>query len=164
METALGQAGVLIAECFEDLAGMNDLDALAESCRRAGALERVFARMVESLTLDVGPGGLVGPDHLGDGRPHPYVAQLALWQRQHAQLRKWALDVGVDQRRLELDEVQARQWTQDVLDIVDGYHGALIAAGVDQAVLDAVRRDALPGIVRRVVESGVIETTGTEGA
>ncbi len=97
------------------------LDGLLAVVRRTGAMCRVLEHLVRGLDLHptvVDDNGdthvtvrpaLYGPDHNLDGKPHVLVEMLRVWTADHAKACKLALDAGVDERRLRLEEAEIDQ-------------------------------------------------------
>ena len=100
-----------LARAVAQMGGMREvhpLDALLESVWTASA-------MVTGLREPVGelePGystsgeGVAGPDHLGDGRPHVFASMLREWTAELGRLSKLALDAGIDERRVRMNEAE----------------------------------------------------------
>lgn len=92
-----------------------------------------------------------GPDHLSDGAPHVATEMLRQWNEQAAKLAKWALDAGLEERRVRVAEEQGRQLA-DVLRATVAALQARALAAVEE-VLDArgvpraaLRRDLVAGL------------------
>ena len=103
---------------------------------------------------------LWGADHSGDAKPHVLVEMARVWTVDWLKACKLALDAGIDQRRLELDQGQARQ----IANVIRGLADALLAlvvelAGDQREVIEKAWREQLPGIARAQLEA----ITTTEG-
>lgn len=108
------------------------LEGLLAVVRRTGAMVRVLEHLVRGLDLHpivsvevVGDGynaggdtgerwrtennALYGADSKGDGKPHVLVEMYRVWTADHAKACKLALDAGVDERRLRLEEAEVDQ-------------------------------------------------------
>lgn len=96
-----------IAEFLEEygIEAKHPHDGILEVVDKSGAMVAVLGLLVGELSPD--GGGLYGPDHLGDGRPHVLVEMYGDWLDRHAKACKLALDAGVDERRLRMAEAQA---------------------------------------------------------
>lgn len=156
-----GEIGQLLD--LVDIPNQHPLDGLLEAVHRAGNMARAFEVLVRQLDeqpaveveIDEGPRGgetrrtivtnnpLYGPDHLGDGKPHVLVAELARWTELHAKASKLALDAGIDERKLAIDRGQA--------EILAG----VIRALVNRIDLDVIRQllDAMPADARATGEA-----------
>jgi hypothetical protein len=113
------------------------IDGLLEAVDRTGNIARILARLANDLDLrpqlGVSPDGtigigaaLYGPDHNLDGRPHVLMEMLRVWTELHAKACKLALDAGIDERRLQLEENEVDQLMEAVM-------VGLAAAGLDAA-------------------------------
>lgn len=111
------------------------IDGLLEAVDRTGNIARILARLANDLDLrpqlgvsDTGGIGLTdalyGPDHNLDGRPHVLMEMLRVWTELHAKACKLALDAGIDERRLQLEETEVDQLMEAVM-------AGLAAAGLD---------------------------------
>lgn len=130
---ALVAAGKL-AELLDlnDPDDLHPIDGLLEAVRRSVRMARALDTMVRGLDLypEVGfeivgdglhLGGdtglrwistnqpLFGPDHQGDGRPHVLIDMLRVWTELAAKACKLALDAGIDERRLQMEEAETDQ-------------------------------------------------------
>lgn len=108
--------------------------------------------------------GLWGPDTKGEARPHVLVGMLHEATRDHLQACKYAIEAGIDERRLRLAEGQVEELADFMRLFVAGVLAALVAAGVKQAqVKDLEGR--LPQLMRRSLEElrgGAIDVQATE--
>lgn len=106
---------------------------------------------------------LWGADHSGDAKPHVLVEMARVWTVDWLKACKLALDAGIDQRRLELDQGQARQ----IANVIRGLADALLAlvvelAGDRREAIEAAWREQLPVIARAQLEA--ITTTEVASA
>lgn len=97
---------------------------------------------------------LWGADHSGDAKPHVLVEMARVWTVDWLKACKLALDAGIDQRRLELDQGQARQ----IANVIRGLADALLAlvvelAGDRREAIEAAWREQLPVIARAQLEA-----------
>lgn len=97
---------------------------------------------------------LWGADHSGDAKPHVLVEMARVWTVDWLKACKLALDAGIDQRRLELDQGQARQ----IAGVIRGLADALLAlvvelAGDRREAIEAAWREQLPVIARAQLEA-----------
>lgn len=97
---------------------------------------------------------LWGADHTGDAKPHVLVEMARVWTVDWLKACKLALDAGIDQRRLELDQGQARQ----IAGVIRGLADALLAlvvelAGDRREAIEKAWREQLPGIARAQLEA-----------
>jgi hypothetical protein len=60
-----------------------------------------------------------GSDHLGDARPHVLMEMLGEWTDRRARLCKAALDVGLDARRVQLEEAKGRVVVEVIMAVLD---------------------------------------------
>jgi hypothetical protein len=85
---------------------------------------------------------------LNEALPHVFVV---MYNDERERLVKWAKacrDAGVDERRVELAEKQARLMADAFRAVLDGFMAALIDAGLAADVVRSVYRDQVPGLVR----------------
>lgn len=107
-----GDLGKLLAELEMDAADRHPVAVLLDAVARASAMTEVLGSLLGGLRAAPdaeGNGGLYGPDHLGDGRPHVLVEMYAQWTDRAARAAKLALDAGVDERKVRIREAEARQ-------------------------------------------------------
>lgn len=109
------QVGELLEELAPDAEDVDGVTGLIEVLRRTWAMRRMLELCVAELTSAPGGGGLVGPDHLGDGRPHALVNLLGEWTDRHAKVSKMAIDAGLDERRVKAEERQVEAVAQLVM-------------------------------------------------
>lgn len=104
--SAEGEVAALVAELGDDDAHPHDV--LVAAVRRAHTMARVLQLVVGGLapTREGDADALYGPDHLGDARPHALVVLYERWNGEAGRLSKLALDAGVDEARLRLDEAR----------------------------------------------------------
>lgn len=102
------------------------IDGLLEAVNRTGNIARILHHLAGDLDLrpqlGVSPDGtigltdaLYGPDHNLDGRPHVLLDMLRVWTELHAKACKLALDAGIDERRLQLEETELDELQQAVM-------------------------------------------------
>lgn len=82
--------------------------------------------------------GLFGPDHLGDGAAHVAVQMLGEWSDRAAKLAKLAIDCGLEERRVRIEE----QTGQQLADVIKGTLAALRAL-VERSLPVELRRPML---------------------
>lgn len=102
------------------------IDGLLEAVHRTGNIARILATLANDLDLrpqlgvdehgNVSLGDAIyGPDHNLDGRPHVLMDMLRVWTELHAKACKLALDAGIDERRLQLEETELDELQQAVM-------------------------------------------------
>jgi hypothetical protein len=112
-----------------------------------GALNRTagIVAVLEGLVADLEPGyregglGWAGPDHLGDARPHVFLALLKEWTETQVRVAKTASEIGVDELR--------RRWLESAADALRGLVEVTIAATVAEGA-DAGRAAARKELLR----------------
>lgn len=108
-------------------------------------------RELEPNYVPADPAGVYGPDHKGDGKPHVLVTMLGDWSDRAARYAKMAVDAGIDERRVELAEEQARQaagWLRSWASVMIDRTREL---GAPVELVDALTGE-LPGLLRRAIE------------
>lgn len=151
MQHELGQ----LLEELEATDNVNPLDVLLNALNRAAAMAAVLGLQVAKL----GPDGLVGPDHLGDLRQHPTVVQYREWNGEAARLGRMAVEHGLDERRVELAEEDARRLVDVLMLAIDAYRNALLEAAGDIGLVDAVSIDAVHKLVPEFVQRAITATS-----
>lgn len=151
-----GQIGALLAELELDAADVHPVEVILDAVRRAWAMVQVLGALVGEIDR----GGLWGPDHLDDARPHVATEMYRVWLADAGRLSKLALDAGVDERRVRLAESQGEQLAGVVRGILGGLAELLLAAGVDGALVRSLWEERVPGLVRAELAAVV----GGEGA
>lgn len=163
LDRAKGEMGELLDACRTTVAGRTTVDALDEMRERAGAMVVALGLLVGGLAtradahidwvtgdgashldVTVHTEGIVGPDHAGDLKAHPYEQLYGQWLDRAARIEKLAADLGLEERRITLDESRAQA-------IIVVIRGTLEALGID---FDDGR---VPGIVAgqlRALEAG----------
>lgn len=159
-----GEVGKFLAENGLDPSTVNYVDVLAEQVVTAHGMAAVLKMLVGQLSF----GELTGPDHLDDDRAEAHVELLRVWTVEAARLSKMALDIGIDERRVRILEAQGIRLVEMQERIFADVFAALVARGVAVELLDRVRRDELPAIVRAAVidanaRDAGDDTTGTDG-
>lgn len=134
-EIAVGQLGALLAEMGETPTP-HPFDGLVTAYAKAD-------RMVRALELLVGE----MPSPLGINRfdefvVHPLTALYGEWVERYARLQKLALDAGIDERRQQMSEAEAR-------DLFAAFRQAIDATGLTP-VQEAAFRDALAAALRNL--------------
>lgn len=117
-----------VGELLEQVAvhDQHPIDGLLEAVNRTGNIARILHHLANELDLrpqlGVSPDGtigigaaLYGPDHNLDGRPHVLMDMLRVWTDLHAKACKLALDAGIDERRLQLEETELDELQQAVM-------------------------------------------------
>ncbi len=114
-----GSVAALMDELGVDaLDDRNLIDDLVDAVRRCRRMVTALGHLVGGLSADPGweaystteqLGRLVGTNHLGDGAPHVLATLYAEWTERLARASKLALDAGVEERRLRLEEDQVDQ-------------------------------------------------------
>lgn len=124
------------------------LVALGTAC----GMQRAYEHLVARLSTSTGTDGLVGPDHLGDLRPHPYDVRLERWTSQVAEIAERCVRAKVGEARIEFVRGQARLVALAISGLADGLRAALeerAAAGELRAdVIEAVWSERLPELVK----------------
>lgn len=136
---ALGEVGHLLTECGVTIAGRTHVEALDDALTRAGQMVMALGILVEGLDI---PGDndddrvLWGPDHQGDNRPHILVDLYGQWLDRHGRLIKIAADLGIEERRVAIDEARAQA-------VVGAVLRGIQDAGVDTPQVRAAVADRL---------------------
>jgi hypothetical protein len=124
---AMGEFGSLLEECGVLVEGRSHFDALTDALDRAGRMVVAWGLKVEELDDDSkweyvevkGPQGsrqrwvtveklgVVGPNAQGEQRIHVAVEQYGLWLDRYGRLAKMAADLGLEDRRVRVEERQA---------------------------------------------------------
>jgi hypothetical protein len=111
-------------------------------------LDPDVARQQDAL-VKAGIAGFTGSEKKpNEALPHVFVV---MYNDERERLVRWSKacrDAGVDERRVELAEKQARLMADAFRQVLDGFMGALIAAGLAPDVVRGVYRDQVPGLVR----------------
>jgi hypothetical protein len=134
---ARSELGRLLGDTQTDLADAHPISALTEALARARAMTTVL-------------GALVGGTSLAKAdRAHPLAAMYADWVDKQARIAKAALDAGIDERRMQLADEQARV----ILDVFR-------AVFADPAIgFNAAQRSAAGAVAARhlrAIEGGVL--------
>jgi hypothetical protein len=104
-----GDLGRLLAELEVDASEAHPVVQLTGALHRVWAMVSVLGALVGGLSTDEsGPGALYGPDHLGDGRPHVLTEMYAQWLDRAARTSKLALDAGIEERAVRIEEERGR--------------------------------------------------------
>lgn len=108
-----GEIGAMLAELdlperADSLASLRDALLTARNQRAlyqvlVAGLGATSARVVDGESEVVLRSGIVGPDHLGDLRTHPFVTELGVWTDREARIAKLAIDAGLDEREASVD-------------------------------------------------------------
>lgn len=106
------QLGKVMVELEQEAIRDHPIDVLHDAVARAEALVRVIAGQVAKLDGETGgdwskPAALYGPNHLGDGTPHVLVKMYTEALERSGKLSEAAIRVGLDERRVILQEQQA---------------------------------------------------------
>ncbi|HEV2929133.1 MAG TPA: hypothetical protein VGW74_10615 [Propionibacteriaceae bacterium] len=104
----LAEHAALIGDLLAEI-GAEEADPqrdLAEALAYARQMRLVYARLVTELSTAPGAEGIFGPDHNGDAKSHVLVVELHRWTETQAKLSKLALDVGLDERRVQAEEAK----------------------------------------------------------
>lgn len=128
----------------------NPIELLADLAGQANALVKFFGAKVDALGDDVRYQSEKGAEQLR--------AEMAIYERMLDRTGRLAgklAELGFEERRTAIAEEDGRRLVDVLLAVVDGLFGVL-AGKVKAAELERVRRDVLPGLVQRA-----IETTGT---
>jgi hypothetical protein len=124
---AMGEFGSLLEECGVLVEGRSHFDALTDALDRAGRMVVAWGLKVEELDDDSkweyvevkGPQGsrqrwvtveklgVVGPNAQGEQRINVAVEQYGLWLDRYGRLAKMAADLGLEDRRVRVEERQA---------------------------------------------------------
>jgi hypothetical protein len=124
----------------------NPLTALAELAEEAVALKSVLAQRVAALS-EFRYEGRSGTEQLR--------AEVALYERAMDRaarlLRDW-VQLGFDERLVRLSEEQGRQLAGVIDQVVSALLDLLVTdAGVSIDVVNRIRRERVPGVVRRAI-------------
>jgi hypothetical protein len=104
-----GDLGKLLAELEIDAAERHPVQLLLDALARTWSMVNVLGALVGGLGTDAtGSGGLAGPNHLGDGAPHVLVDMYGVWLDKAARTSKLALDAGVEERAVRIEEERGR--------------------------------------------------------
>lgn len=158
-EALTAEVGRLREEFRAEVDALSEPDQLRWAVREARVMAMVWGSIVDQL--DVGFGGLYGPDHLGDARAHIAEQRFQSWTAESGRLAKLAIDAGVSLMRAELDAAMGAQIARVLRLAFDGLARELIAAGVDAAVVRSVFEESLPRLVGEAVRAAVAEATGS---
>ena len=109
--TEVARSGMAV-RAYEEL--VRDLEA--QPVVRILDIDRDVSDELEDMTTvpTLVPGGIIGPNHLGDLGAHPFVV---LWSRErewHAKVCKMALEAGVAERQVRLAERQGELLAQTI--------------------------------------------------
>lgn len=141
-----GEVAAIRARIAEELPDLDEAGVLREAVHAARIEARTYELAVGMLRMatDAGADGLAGADHLGDVRTHPWVAQYERWNAEAGRLAKMAIDAGVAQDRLDLEERVLDQVTAAFQrfagSLVDLVSVTLAGAGAAADVVALVRR------------------------
>lgn len=94
-----GEIGALLDEL--DLPGDEDPDEVLRGAMKSAT---VMVELLKAFVAEMS--AVVGPDHLGDLRAHPNVILLGDWTDRAARYAKLALDYGLEERRVIVDEAR----------------------------------------------------------
>jgi hypothetical protein len=110
-----------LARQFETLdidgAGRHPIDVLLGAVRRFWAMVQLLDAMVGDLEAD----DLWGPNHLGDQAPHVATTMYADWLDRATKASKLALDAGIDERRVQLAEAEARRFARAMRAVIRAF-------------------------------------------
>jgi hypothetical protein len=101
-----GDLGKLLEELEMDASEKHPVQALTDALARCSAMVAVLGALVGGLGVDSSKDGaqLVGKDHLGDMRENELVRLYGVWLDRSARTAKLALDAGVDERAIRIEE------------------------------------------------------------
>jgi hypothetical protein len=105
-----GDLGRFLEELEMDAADAHPVTQLTNALARCSAMVAVLGALVGGLGVDDtdrNTAQLVGKDHLGDKREHPYAVMYGQWLDRSARCAKLALDAGIDERAIRLEEEKA---------------------------------------------------------
>lgn len=166
---AMGEAGRLLDELGSISAESADPTVtILEAVARARQMALLFDELVAGLETKakasivdgevvVSSQGIVGPDHLGDLRVHPYVELQRHWNGEAAKVAKAALDAGISERQMQLAEANVRRMAAAFRAFVVHLVDALVAAGLPAEQLRAVVGEQAPALMRRALEAARTE-------
>lgn len=143
LRTVKEVAAVILKESGIDVSTEHPLDGLLASIRIDRLMVTVIEQQVHDLT--VGDGGLYGDNHSGDAVPHVLLEELRKWNDLHARHTKLALDAGIDERKLRMEEALATK-------LLTAQDAALRAAGFDEAQIKRARGEMVREL--RLIEGG----------
>ncbi len=112
------------------------------------------------------PAGLWGPDHQGNAKPHVLVGMLHAATDEHLKACKYAIDAGIEERRVRLAEGTAeaiagvlRAMAAGVLELLGRLGGAKeLVASIEEQMPD------LMWSALELARTGVIDVNETKGA
>lgn len=117
-----GKVGELLEEM--SIESQHPIEGLLEAVRQSGAMMRMMSHLVGELDIGfdvemvltpwgddyiVDSKSLYGPNSKGDGAPHVLVNLYGVWLERHAKVCKLALDAGIAERQLRIEESKAAQ-------------------------------------------------------
>jgi hypothetical protein len=149
------ELGKLLVELEGEASDANPIEVLLGAMRRASAM----AAAVGWLTSELDPHDLYGPDHLDDAKPHVLTEMYRTWNGESGRLAKLAIDAGVAERLVRLEEAQGEAMVAITEKVVDAIWAAFLAAGVAVDLLKVVRAQQLPSIMR----DAIVDVTGRDG-
>jgi hypothetical protein len=185
-----GSIAELVAQHRPDLAAVDPHEALLEVVADTWAMRRALWGLVGGLRSEGGlgyeverdgstadgrlvlewvpadPGALWGPDHQGNARPHVLVGMLHAATEEHLKACKYAIDAGIEERRVRVAESQIEELSEFMRIFVARVLGSLAEVGVAAAQVGAVEQ-RLPGLMRASFEqlrAGVIDVNESKGA
>lgn len=143
MQRAMGEAGQLLAECADQVAGRGTVEALEDLRTHAAAMVMTLRILIDDLPVKAGwrfdqakgaggatqrlvtveAEGVVGPDHQGNQRANVLVTLYGEWVDRSARVEKVAADLGLEERRVRVEEDTARM-------VVAVVRSTLVALGV----------------------------------
>lgn len=168
-DKATGEVAVILEAATEAVAGRNPVEAFDDARQRAGAMVLALGMAVGQLAFQadakvkvvyddkgaphvivkVREEGLVGPNHAGDLAAHPLVKLYGEWLDRSARIEKIASDAGLEERRVVLEEANARGIHQVITE-------TLAELGVE---LDERVRGIVAAKLRALDPGDVVDTT-----
>lgn len=105
-----GDLGHMLEELELDAADAHPVQLLTGALHRIWAMVSVLGALVGGLGTGTAEtdATLWGRNHLGDGAPHVLTEMYASWLDRAARASKLALDAGVDERVVRLEEERVR--------------------------------------------------------
>jgi hypothetical protein len=146
-----------------DLPEQHPIDGLLEAVRHTGAMMRMLGYFVSQLKRDptvntyvtedgvekvAADDALWGVNHVGDTAPHVLVGLYEKWVALHVRACKTALEAGIDERRIRLEEQQ----TDVMFEAVSAGMRALNLTPDQRTIFNQAVADSLRGM--KVLEAG----------
>lgn len=148
LQACLDQAGAMVA-ILQILVAELDVETTWDTEEQEGAEERFDGPgrrrtpVVLGDRIVVGTAGLFGPDHKGNQKPHVLVQLYGEWVDRYGRLVKVAADLGLEERRVAIDETRAQA-------VVGAVLAGLRDAGADTPEV----RTAIAGRLRALEAGG----------